>query len=92
MSKKSVKIPTGPDHYITDPVVLPEFPRKVEIRPGEFMPTNKALPIARAVLLLGVTVLKEQIPSSKRTIYNLERSCFHLRRVRIAPKEGGENG
>jgi len=80
------KIPTGPDHYITDPVVLPEFPATIEYKKGNRVSTGFALQVTRAVLLVGIDVLKEQIPSAKRTIYNLERSCFHLKRVKIKKK------
>lgn len=77
---------TGPqDSYITSPPQAPRLPAWIEVTPGKWMRTTQALPIARAVLMAGFVALKEQIPSAHRTIYNLERSCFHLKRVRVAP-------
>ena len=76
------------DHYRTSPIQAPELPETVTYKPGHTMPTREALPIARAVLMAAFVALKQQIPSGKRTIYNLERACYHLRRVTIrhAPK------
>lgn len=79
--------PWPQDHYITSPVQAPILPAWVEYLPNKFMRTEEALPIARGVLMAAFVALKEQIPSGKRTIYNLERACYHLKRVKIAPEE-----
>lgn len=79
--------PRPQDHYITSPVQAPVLPTWIEYLPNKFMRTREALPIARGVLMAAFVALKEQIPSGKRTIYNLERACYHLQRVKIAPEE-----
>jgi len=75
--------PTGTAHYITAPAVAPILPATVELQTGEVLSMRKALPIARAVLMQAQLAIKKQIPAAKRTQYSLERSLFHLKRVKI---------
>lgn len=77
---------TGTANYITKPPILPVLPATLNLPDGSTFDTKIALPIARAVLLAGVQALKQVPGGAKRTLYSLERACFHLKRVVVAKK------
>jgi hypothetical protein len=77
---------TGVANYTTTPIILPEFPEKITLPGGATFDTRKALPIARAILLEGIRALKIIPGGATRTVYSLERACFHLQRVTVAPR------
>jgi len=71
------------DHYITSPPIIPELPAEVDVGGLRGFPMYRALPITRAVLLVAIEALKQVPGGGKRTVYSLERACFHLKRVKI---------
>ena len=79
--------PTGTANYITSPPIIPTLPATVTTSTGRTYDTREALPIARAVLMASFKELKKIPGGAQRTQYVLERACFHLKRVQVAPRE-----
>lgn len=79
--------PTGNANFITSPPILPVLPATITLPDGSTFDTRAALPIARAVLLEGVQALQQIPGGAKRTLYSLERACFHLKRVKVQPRK-----
>ncbi|MBA7656721.1 hypothetical protein ES703_64648 [subsurface metagenome] len=78
---------TSSAKYITSPPIIPVLPFDLGLPNGLRIPTRKALPIARAVLLAAVEALKQIPGGADRTVYSMERACFHLKRVKVEERK-----
>lgn len=78
---------TGTANFITSPPIIPVLPAELTVKEGLTIDTRMALPVARAVLLAGIEALKQIPGGANRTVYSLERACFHLKRVKVKERK-----